>query len=555
MKASDLFVKCLEAEGVTKIFGIPGEENADLMISLKKSKIEFVLCRHEQAAAFMADVYGRLTGKAGVCLATLGPGVTNLMTGLADANMDRAPVVAIIGQGSTERLHKESHQIMDSISMVAPISKWAQTILSAKNVTEVVRKAFKVAETEKPGVTVIELPEDVAKEEVNENPIKPSLIRRPAADYRAVNEAIELIISAKNPIILAGNGTIRKRASHRLRTLIKNLGVGVINTFMGKGSVSSNDEHSLFTIGLGSGDYNNLAIDESDLVIAIGYDLVEYSPSAWNRIEKGQKNVIHIDYTPAEVDRNYLPNVEIISDLAGALYQLNKALIEKVGKKNLPLFDIKSREKARTTMLNHLNQDNDDQSFPMKPQRVLSDVRKVMDGNDIVLSDVGAHKMWVAREYNCTEPNTCLISNGFCTMGFALPGSMGAKMVFPERKILSINGDAGFFMNVQDLETAVREKLNVVAVVWLDGEYGLIKWKQQIQFDGDHSNLTFDNPDFGVLAKSLNMWGIQINSADEFLPALKEAFKQKGPAIIGVPVDYSENMRLTKHLGKVSQVL
>lgn len=555
MKASDLFVKCLEAEGVTKIFGIPGEENADLMISLKKSKIEFVLCRHEQAAAFMADVYGRLTGKAGVCLATLGPGVTNLMTGLADANMDRAPVVAIIGQGSTERLHKESHQIMDSISMVAPISKWAQTILSAKNVTEVVRKAFKVAETEKPGVTVIELPEDVAKEEVNENPIKPSLIRRPAADYRAVNEAIELIISAKNPIILAGNGTIRKRASHRLRTLIKNLGVGVINTFMGKGSVSSNDEHSLFTIGLGSGDYNNLAIDESDLVIAIGYDLVEYSPSAWNRIEKGQKNVIHIDYTPAEVDRNYLPNVEIISDLAGALYQLNKALIEKVGETNLPLFDIKSREKARTTMLNHLNQDNDDQSFPMKPQRVLSDVRKVMDGNDIVLSDVGAHKMWVAREYNCTEPNTCLISNGFCTMGFALPGSMGAKMVFPERKILSINGDAGFFMNVQDLETAVREKLNVVAVVWLDGEYGLIKWKQQIQFDGDHSNLTFDNPDFGVLAKSLNMWGIQINSADEFLPALKEAFKQKGPAIIGVPVDYSENMRLTKHLGKVSQVL
>ncbi|MFL2676813.1 MAG: acetolactate synthase large subunit [alpha proteobacterium MED-G10] len=555
MKASDLFVKCLETEGVTKIFGIPGEENADLMISLKKSKIEFVLCRHEQAAAFMADVYGRLTGKAGVCLATLGPGVTNLMTGLADANMDRAPVVAIIGQGSTERLHKESHQIMDSISMVAPISKWAQTILSAKNVSEVVRKAFKVAETEKPGVTVIELPEDVAKEEVNENPIKPILIRRPAADNRAVNEAIDLIISAKNPIILAGNGTIRKRASHRLRALVQNLGVGVINTFMGKGSVSSNDEHSLFTIGLGSGDYNNLAIDESDLVIAIGYDLVEYSPSAWNRIEKGQKNVIHIDYTPAEVDRNYLPNVEIIADLAGALYQLNNALVEKVGEKNLPLFKIKSREKARTTMLNHLNQDNDDDSFPMKPQRVLSDVRKVMDGNDIVLSDVGAHKMWVAREYNCTEPNTCLISNGFCTMGFALPGSMGAKMVFPDRKILSINGDAGFFMNVQDLETAVREKLNVVAVVWLDGEYGLIKWKQQIQFDGDHSDLKFDNPNFGTLAKSLNMWGTQINSAKDFLPALEEAFKQKGPAIIGVPVDYSENMRLTKHLGKVSAIL
>ena len=290
MKSSDLFIKCLEEEGVTKIFGIPGEENADFMISLKKSKkIEFVLCRHEQAAAFMADVYGRLTGKAGVCLATLGPGVTNLMTGLADANMDRAPVVAIIGQGSTQRLHKESHQIMDSISMVAPISKWAQTILSPRNITEVVRKAFKVAETEKPGVSVIELPEDLAKEEINDSPIKPSLIRRPAADNRAIEEAVKLLLRAKNPIILAGNGTIRKRASNRLRILVESLGVGVINTFMGKGSISAEDQHSLFTIGLGSGDYNNLAIDESDLVIAVGYDLVEYSPSAWNRIQKGQK--------------------------------------------------------------------------------------------------------------------------------------------------------------------------------------------------------------------------------------------------------------------------
>ncbi len=556
MKASDLFIKCLEEEGVSKIFGIPGEENADFMISLKKSKkIEFILCRHEQSAAFMADVYGRLTGKAGVCLATLGPGVTNLMTGLADANMDRAPVVAIIGQGSTSRLHKESHQIMDSISMVGPISKWAQTILSPKNVTEVVRKAFKVAETEKPGVTVIELPEDIAKEEIDDQPIKPSLIRRPAADNRAIDEAVDLIIKAKNPIILAGNGTIRKRAANRLRVLVKNLGIGVINTFMGKGSVSSDDQHSLFTIGLGSGDYNNLAIDESDLVIAIGYDLVEYSPSAWNRIEKGHKNVIHIDYTPAEVDRNYLPNVEIIADLAGALYQLNNALIQKVGKEKLPLFDIKSRNKLRTTMLDHLNQDNDDNSFPMKPQRVLSDVRKVMDDTDIILSDVGAHKMWVAREYNCTSPNTCLISNGFCTMGFALPGSMGAKMVFPEKKVLSINGDAGFLMNVQDLETAVRNNINVVAVVWLDGEYGLIKWKQQVQFKGEHSELSFDNPNFEQLAKSLNMWGKQINSADQLIPSLKEAFKQNGPAIIGVPVDYSENMRLTKHLGKVSAII
>ena len=556
MKASDLFIKCLEEEGVSRIFGVPGEENADFMISLKQSKkIEFILCRHEQAAAFMADAYGRLTGKAGVCLSTLGPGVTNLMTGLADANMDRSPVVAIIGQGSTNRLHKESHQIMDSISMVHPISKWAQTILSAKNITEVIRKAFKVAETEKPGVTVIEFPEDIAKEDIYDKPIKPSLIRRPAADNRAIEAALEIIINSKNPIILAGNGTIRKRASNRLRILVENLGIGVINTFMGKGSVSSEDKHSLFTIGLGSGDYNNLAIDESDLVIAIGYDLVEYSPSAWNRIEGGNKKIIHIDYTPAEVDRDYLPNVEIISDLAGALYQLNKALVQKVGRDQLPLFDISSRNKLRTQMSKHLDKNNDNDAFPMKPQRVLADVKKVLGKDDIILSDVGAHKMWVAREYNCSNPNTCLISNGFCTMGFALPASIGAKMVFPKKKVLSINGDAGFLMNVQDLETAVRNNINVVAVVWLDGEYGLIKWKQQVQFKGDHSDLTFANPNFYDLANSFGMWGKQIESTDQFIPALNEAFKQKGPAIIGVPVDYSENMKLTQHLGKVSAII
>ncbi len=556
MKASDLFINCLEEEGVKRIFGVPGEENADFMISLKKSKkIEFILCRHEQAAAFMADAYGRLTGKAGVCLSTLGPGVTNLMTGLADANMDRSPVVAIIGQGSTNRLHKESHQIMDSISMVNPISKWAQTILSAQNITEVIRKAFKVAETEKPGVTVIEFPEDIAKEEIDDKPIKPSLIRRPAADNRAVDAALDLILESKNPIILAGNGTIRKRASNRLRILVENLGIGVINTFMGKGSVSFKDKHSLFTIGLGSGDYNNLAIDESDLVIAIGYDLVEYSPSAWNRIEGGKKKIIHIDYTPAEVDRDYLPNVEIISDLAGALYQVNHSLLKRVSKSKIPLFDINSRKKSRLEMLNHLDQNNNDKSFPMKPQRVLADVRKVLNDEDIILSDVGAHKMWVAREYNCTNPNTCLISNGFCTMGFALPGSIGAKMVYPDKKVLSINGDAGFLMNVQDLETAVRNNINVVAVVWLDGEYGLIKWKQQVQFKGEHSDLKFENPNFSDLAKSFQMWGQQIESEDQFIPALNEAFNQKGPAIIGVPVDYSENMKLTQHLGKVSAII
>ena len=541
MKASDLFVRCLEAEGVERIFGVPGEENADFMISLLDSKIDFVLCRHEQAAAFMADVHGRLTGKAGVCLGTLGPGVTNLLTGIADANMDRAPTVAIIGQGSTKRLHKESHQIMDSIRMCEPISKWSQTILAAENITEIVRKAFKIAEAEKPGLTVIELPEDIAKKEVDDTPMSPTTVRRPAAD---------LISAAKNPIVLAGNGAIRKRAASQLSRLAHNLGVGVVNTFMGKGALSMDDDHCLYTMGLGQGDYNNLAFDTADLVISCGYDLVEYAPAKWNRTHKEDKKIIHMDFWPAEVDRDYIPTVEIVGDLADGLWQLNK-LVEKQHKGKLPLFDIKTRGNLRNQLTEDFAAEKDDTGFPMKPQKILWDVRQVMGPSDVLLSDVGAHKMWISRYYQCQEPNTCLISNGFCTMGFAMPGSLGAKFAFPDRKILSISGDAGFGMNVQELETAVRRKLNIVAMVWVDGEYGLIKWKQQDGFDGKHSPLDFGNPQFKTLADAYGLWGREITAADELVPALEEAFKQDGPALIAVPVDYAENRKLTARLGEI----
>ena len=550
MKASDLFVRCLEAEGVERIFGVPGEENADFMISLLDSKIDFVLCRHEQAAAFMADVHGRLTGKAGVCLGTLGPGVTNLLTGIADANMDRAPTVAIIGQGSTKRLHKESHQIMDSIRMVEPISKWSQTILAAENITEIVRKAFKIAEAEKPGLTVIELPEDIARKEVDDTPMSPTIVRRPAADHKAVAMAADLIGAAKNPIILAGNGAIRKRAANQLSHLAHNLGVGVVNTFMGKGALSMDDDHCLYTMGLGQGDYNNLAFDTADLVISCGYDLVEYAPAKWNRTHKEDKKIIHMDFWPAEVDRDYIPTVEIVGDLADALWQLNK-LVEKRHKGKLPLFNINTRGNLRTQLTEDFAAEKDDTGFPMKPQKILWDVRQVMGPSDVLLSDVGAHKMWISRYYQCQEPNTCLISNGFCTMGFAMPGSLGAKFAFPDRKILSISGDAGFGMNVQELETAVRRKLNIVAMVWVDGEYGLIKWKQQDGFDGKHSKLDFGNPNFETLADAYGLWGREITAADELVPALEEAFKQDGPALIAVPVDYAENRKLTARLGEI----
>lgn len=550
MKASDLFVKCLEAEGVERIFGVPGEENADMMISLLDSKIEFVLCRHEQAAAFMADAYGRLTGKSGVCLATLGPGATNLVTGLADANMDRAPVVAIIGQGSTKRLHKESHQNMDSIAMMKPISKWAQTIVTAGNITEVVRKAFKIAEEEKPGVTVIELPEDVAKEEIADTPMNPNKVRRPAADHKAVKAAVDLIATAKRPIILAGNGAIRKRAAKQLQRMAHKLGVGVVNTFMGKGAIPMDDPHCLFTMGLGSGDYNNLAFDDADVVISCGYDLVEYGPAAWNRTNKDAKKIVHVDFWPAEVDRDYPADVEVVGDLADSLWQMNEEINKRYEGK-MPVFDIGMRKELRDTMSNDFAAEKDDTAFPVKPQKILWDVREVMGPDDILLSDVGAHKMWISRYYQCLEPNTCLISNGFCTMGFAMPGSIGAKIANPDRKVLSISGDAGFMMNVQELETAVRKKLNVVAMVWLDGEYGLIKWKQQNGFNGKHSDLAFGNPNFAKLAESFGMWGRELTSASEIIPALKEAFEQDGPALIAVPVDYAENMKLTDRLGNV----
>ena len=554
MKASDLFVRCLEAEGVTHIFGIPGEENADVMISLNDSPIDFVLCRHEQAAAFMADTYGRLTGRTGVCLGTLGPGATNLVTGVADANMDRAPLVTIIGQAGTDRLHKESHQNMDSIAMYRPISKWAETVTNSGAIPEMIRKAFKIAEAEKPGACVIELPEDLAKHDTNGVPMPIYKTRRAAADYKAIAQAIDVIAAAKKPIILSGNGAVRKRAAKQLQRFAKKAGIPVVNTFMGKGAVPRTDPHSVFTIGLQGKDHIVPAINSCDVVIAIGYDLVEYSPEHWNKSEG--KKIVHVDFLPAEVDASYPVTVDVVADVADALWQMNEELNRRYDPDDkLPLFDINDWADLRQTILDDFAMEKGDTSFPMKPQKILWDVREFMGPEDILLSDVGAHKMWISRYYQCDDPNTCLISNGFCSMGFAFPGSIGAKFAYPDRRVLSISGDAGFMMNVQDIETAVRRKLNVVAMVWVDGEYGLIKWKQQNQFKGKHSDLAFSNPDFEMLAKSFGAWGRTLTKAGELPSALEEAFSQKGPALIAVPVDYRENVKLTKRLGEIELTL
>ena len=464
--------------------------------------------------------------------------------------MDRAPTIAIIGQASTSRLHKESHQNMDSIRMLRPISKWAHSIYKPETIPEMVRKAFKIAEQEKPGVTVLELPEDIAKKEVliEKKIIEPRKTRRAAADHKAVKAAVEAIVNAKNPIILSGNGAVRKRASNQLRRLAEKTGIRVVNTFMGKGAVSRHDPHCLYTIGLQGQDHVNAALYSADVVIAVGYDLVEYSPKLWNKDTK--KIIIHIDFWPAEIDEDYIVGVEVVSDVADALWQINE-LFDQEHKDKLPLFDIKNKQRLRTTISEDFAMEKDDTSFPMKPQKVLWDIRETLGPSDILLSDVGAHKMWIARYYQCDEPNTCLISNGFCTMGFAFPAGMGAKFAFPDTRVIAVCGDAGFLMNVQDIETAVRYNLNIVAVILMDGEYGLIKWKQQNQFGGKHSDLKFTNPDFAKLAESFDAWGKVISSADEFKPALEEAFKQDGPALIGVPIDYAENMKLTKRLGEL----
>jgi acetolactate synthase-1/2/3 large subunit len=541
-KASDLFVRCLEAEGVTRIFGVPGEENADLMFSLENSSIDFVLTRHEQGAAFMADVHGRLTGEPGVCLGTLGPGATNLVTGVADANMDRAPLVVITGQADSRRLHKESHQNMDVVGMFQPITKWAWSLVNPNNIPEVVRKAFKIAITEKPGACHIELPEDVAGMEAETEPIPPQRLRRAVPDDKIVDRAWDAIRSARRPIILAGNGTIRRRASHQLRRFVEATGIGVLSTFMAKGCVDRHDPHCLFTVGLQARDVNLGAIEAADLVITLGYDMVEYHPRLWN--PDASKRIIHLDFLPAEVDHHYRVDVEAVGDLAHTLWMLN----ERAAGVKLEVDDSAQKKARREMNREFYAHHEDDTQGSIRPQKVLWDVRQVMGPSDILLSDVGAHKMWIGRYYQCDEPNTCLIPNGFCSMGFALPGAISAKLVHPERRVLAICGDGGFLMNVQEMETARRLGTNIVVLVWEDKGYGLISWKQDNEF-GRHTQLSFENPDFNQLAESFGWAGFRVNRSRDLVGTLEKAFAVNRPALVSLPIDYRENALLSERLG------
>jgi acetolactate synthase-1/2/3 large subunit len=539
MKASELFVRCLENEGVEYIFGIPGEENLDVMDALLDSSIKFVTTRHEQGAAFMADVYGRLTGKAGVCLATLGPGATNLITGVADANLDHAPVVAIAGQASTHRLHKESHQVLDLEQIFSAITKYSSRLLTPDVMNEVVRKAFKLAQTEKTGATFIEFPENIAEMEIDAKPLYVKQPAIPEPPMEKVEHAAKIISDAKNPIILAGNGVIRNKAWQQLADFAKRLRIPVANTFMAKGAIPFKHPMALGSAGLQANDYVSCGFNKADVIICIGYDLVEYHPFLWHPTQ--DRTIIHIDQSPAEVDAYYSVAVGVVGDIKHSLLRIMEIATPSTAN---------AMRALRKAVIEDMNQHKDDNSVPMKPQKIIWDLRTAMELEDIAISDVGAHKMWMARMFRCEFPNTCLISNGFASMGIAVPGAIGAKLALPDRKVVAVTGDAGFLMNSQEIETALRMNTPFVILIWNDNGYGLIEWKQMNDF-GRPSNIKFNNPDFVMYAESFGAKGYRIEKGEDLLPTLKKALADNTVSIIDCPVDYSENLKLTAKLGEM----
>ena len=555
--AAELLVACLEAEGVRYVFGVPGEETLDILEALARTdRIANITTRHEQGAAFMADVHGRLTGKAAVALATLGPGATNLVTGIADAFLDRSPLVAITGQASSDKLHKEAHQVVDIVELFRPVTKWNTSVQEVEAIPEIARKAFRVAQLEKPGPTHIELPENLAAAAVPERlvPLRSGRTFFPEPTDEAIDHAARLSAGSERPIILAGNGVLRRRAAPELRALARALHVPVAATFMGKGAVDDRSHLSLMAVGLQARDHVMTGFDRADLVICVGYDLVEYAPSRWN--PDGRKRILHIDTQPAEVDAAYQPEVELVGDIAGALDRL-RAVVEPMGvggrsaSQRHASKEILVNADLRTSLLDDLAVCTTDAGYPIKPQRAIYELRRALGPDDIVVSDVGAHKIWVARLYQAYEPNTVIISNGFAAMGIAVPGAIAAKLVHPERKVVALCGDGGFLMNSQELETAKRIGAGIVVVVWRDDGYGLIDWKQRNEF-GRPYGVEFGNPDLVAYAQSFGIPAFRPTSADDLYPTLHRALDVDGPALVDVPIDYAENVRLTERLGALS---
>lgn len=538
MTVAEKLVDCLVNEDVKYVFGVPGEETEDLLFALNDHQdIKFIPCRHEQGAAFIANVWGRITGQAGVCLSTLGPGATNLMTGVADANLDKAPLVAITGQAAMQRLHQESHQNLNLLNAFAPITKWNASIHVPETTAEVVRKAFKLAQVEKPGATHIELPEDVAAKEVNPEVVvlKKTEPLRSNPNVEAMRQVMRLINASSFPMILAGNGAFREGCSEAINMLVRYANMPIVTTFMGKGVVSDEAPQSLFSVGLGFKDTVMEAFDRSDLIICIGYDIAEYAPQNWNPKEK--KTIIHLDYTPAEVYQHYQPKVEIIGDIATTVRKLYNQMTGAARYKDMEDWYGEIRNKILEDILSYALE-GDATTFTVPG--VIHLLRKHMKKEALLISDVGTHKMWVARNFRTFSPNTCIISNGLASMGIALPGAIAGALADPDRQVVAVAGDGGFMMNVQELATAVNLELSMTLIVLNDNDYGLISWKQE-RSAGRSEGTQLQNPDFVKLAQSFGIEAVRPDNVKDLETAIEKSLDQSGIQVIVAPIDPSIN--------------
>ena len=542
---AELMVRCLEAEGVTHVFGIPGEENIRFVDALSRSRIEYVLVRHEQAASFMAETFGRITGKAGVCSSTLGPGAINMLLGVADATSDSTPVVALSAQVARNRSFKESHQNIDLASMFSPATKWAAAVPTSEAVPEMIRKAFKLAQTERPGAVYLAVPEDIEGEAASPGlaPLPVNVPRPEDPSPSQIRRAIDLLEHSENPVVLAGHGAARAGASEALRRFSEAVGLSVASTFHGKGVFPDDHPNSLGTVGFMRHDYVNFGFDRADLIVAVGYELQEFDPVRIN--PSGDKAILHIHRFPAEVDRHYDVDVGVQGDISRTL----DTLTDGVGRS----FDEAAGVKRIRSLLDgELARGRNDQRFPMAPARIVADTREALRRDDIVLVDTGALKMWMARLYPTYQPNTCLISNGLSTMAWTVPGAIGAKIARPDARVLVATGDGGFMMNSQEIETAMRLGIPFTILIWEDGEYGLIKWKMDLEL-GTDADTAFSNPDFVTYAESFGARGYRIEAADQLLPVLHKAVSDDTVSVISCPVDYSTNLELTRALGELDE--
>lgn len=536
MKASDLFVRALENEGVEYIFGVPGEENLDLLESLRTSSIELVLTRHEQGAGFMAATYGRLTGKAGVCLATLGPGATNLVTPAAYAQLGAMPMVMITGQKPIKRSKQGRFQIVDVVSMMGPITKYAKQIVNANLIPSLVRESFRLAQEERPGAVHLELPEDIAAEAAEHTDLIPATTPyRPGCDYRSLDAAAEMIRSARHPLLLVGAGANRKRVIEALGAFVDKTGIPFVNTQMGKGVINDHPDCYIGTAALSDGDYVHLAIDHADLIINAGHDVVEKPPFF---MEHGGTKVIHANFSPAQIDDVYFPQLELVGDLANTFERLNTRDLTPDTEHDFTYF-----MRARAEVMSHIGEGANDAGFPVKPQRLVADVRKVMPPDGIIALDNGVYKIWFARNYRTQHSNSVLLDNALATMGAGLPSAMMAAMLHPDKRVMAICGDGGFMMNSQEMETAVRLGLNLVVTILRDDSYGMIRWKQKIDKFADWG-LEFGNPDFVDYANSYGATGHRVTKTEDLESIFNGCFAEGGVHLVDVPVDYSENTRV-----------